>query len=99
LFEQGVRPPKARTWAPVGHTPVMTVSGNGAGWVSMARLVCCKPGQRGHLFYRGRVHHGRTGERRSRSEADYATLITAAHSQLQAPIILCWGNLTPTTAP
>ena len=27
------------------------------------------------------------------SEADYAELITAAHTQLHAPVILCWDNL------
>jgi len=39
------------------------------------------------------THHGRKGERRSFSEADYATLIAAAHQQLHAPIILIWDNL------
>jgi putative transposase len=45
------------------------------------------------LFYRVRVHRGRKGERRSMSEADYAGLITAAHQQLHAPVILIWDNL------
>ena len=31
----------------------------------------------------------RVGERRSLSEADYVGLITAAHQQLYAPLILC----------
>src|SRR6266699_388744 len=52
-----------------------------------------KPGARGHLFYRVRIHRGRKGERRSMSEADYARLITAAHQQLQAPVILIWDRL------
>jgi hypothetical protein len=56
-------------------------------------LVCLKPGTRGHLFYRVRVRRGRKGERRSMSEADYAGLITAAHQDLQAPVILVWGRL------
>jgi hypothetical protein len=90
---QNLRPPKARTWAPRGRTPVVTVSGKGSGRVSMAGLVCLKPGHRGHLFYRVLVHRGRAGERRSFAEADYAALITAAHHQLHAPIILCWDNL------
>jgi transposase len=47
----------------------------------------------GRLFYRLRVHRGRKGERRSMSEADYAALITAAHHQLHAPVILIWDNL------
>jgi hypothetical protein len=90
---QNLRPPKARTWARRGHTPVVTVCGKGSGRVSVAGLVCLKPGSRGHLFYRVRIHRGRKGERRSMSEAGYAGLIAAAHHQLQAPIVLIWDNL------
>jgi hypothetical protein len=49
---QNLRPPKARTWAPRGHTPVTVVSGKGSGRVSVAGLVCLKPGARSRLFYR-----------------------------------------------
>jgi hypothetical protein len=90
---QNLRPPKARTWARRGHTPVVRVCGKGSGRVSVAGLVCLKPGARGHLFYRVRIHRGRKGERRSMSEADYAGLIAAAHKELQAPVILIWDNL------
>jgi hypothetical protein len=90
---QNLRPPKARTWAPRGRTPVVRVSGKGSGRVSVAGLVCLQPGSRGHLFYRVRIHHGRKGERRSMSEADYAGLIAAAHQQLHAPLVLIWDNL------
>jgi transposase len=90
---QNLRPPKARTWARRGHTPVVRVCGKGSGRVSVAGLVCLKPGSRGHLFYRVRVHRGRKGERRSMSEADYAGLIVAAHKELQAPVVLIWDNL------
>jgi hypothetical protein len=90
---QNLRPPKARTWARRGHTPVVRVSGKGSGRVSVAGLVCLRPGTRSRLFYRMRVHRGRKGERRSMSEADYAGLITAAHQQLHAPVILIWDNL------
>ena len=90
---QNLRPPKARAWAPRGRTPVVAVSGKGSGRVSVAGLVCFKPDCRGRLFYRVRVHRGRKGERRSMSEAGYAGLITAAHSQLHAPVILIWDNL------
>jgi hypothetical protein len=90
---QNLRPPKARTWARRGHTPVVAVCGKGSGRVSVAGLVCLKPGARGHLFYRVRIHRGRKGERRSMSEADYAELVTAAHRELNAPVILIWDNL------
>jgi DDE superfamily endonuclease len=90
---QNLRPPKARTWARRGHTPVIAVSGKGSGRVSVAGLVCLRPGARGRLYYRIRVHRGRKGERRSMSEADYAELVTAAHRELNAPVILIWDNL------
>ena len=72
---------------------MLAVCGRGSGRVSMAGMVCLKPGQRGHLFYRIRIHRGRKGERKSLSEEDYARLITAAHHQLHAPIILIWDNV------
>ena len=50
---QNLRPPKARTWAPRGRTPVVRVSGKGSGRVSVAGLVCLKPGARGHLYLPG----------------------------------------------
>jgi hypothetical protein len=82
---------------------VVTVCGKGSGRVSVAGLVCLKPGSRGHLFYRVRIHRGRKGERRSMSEADYAGLIAAAHKELQAPVILIWDyvprNIIPVLCP
>jgi hypothetical protein len=87
---QNLRPPKARTWAPRGHTPVVRVSGKGSGKVSVAGVACYKPGTRARFFYRARTHYGCKGERRSMSEAGYARLVTAAHHQLHAPMILVW---------
>jgi len=69
------------------------VSGKGSGRVSMAALTCYRAGERPRLFYRLVAHHGRRGERRSLSEADYAALLAAAHQQLRAPLILVWDNL------
>jgi hypothetical protein len=88
-----LRPPKARTWGRRGHTPVAVVSGKGSGRVSVAGLTCYRPGERSRFVYRVRLHTGRKGERRSLSEADYAALVTAAHTQLHAPVILIWDNL------
>lgn len=90
---QTLRPPKARTWSRRGHTPVVAVSGKGSGRVSIAGLVCYKPDTRPHLFYRMVIHRRRKGERASLSEADYAALLTAAHQQLRAPLIVVWDNL------
>lgn len=90
---QTLRPPKARTWGRRGHTPEIAVSGKGSGRISIAGLVCVKPGQRSRLIYRIRLHRGRKGERRSFAETDYAALLDAAHQQLGGPIVLVWDNL------
>ncbi len=90
---QALQPPRARTWARRGHTPVVRVSGSRSGRVSVAGLVCLRPGADGRLFFRTRVHRRRKGERQSMSEADYAALITAAHRALAAPVIVIWDNL------
>jgi putative transposase len=71
----------------------VAVSGKGSGRVSIAGLVCTKPGGRTRLFYRILVHRGRKGERKSLSEGDYATLLSAAHHQLGGPIVLVWDRL------
>lgn len=88
-----LRPPKTRTWAPRGHTPVIPVSGKGSGRISVAGLVCVKPGQRSRLLYRIKVHRPRKGERRSFAETDYIALLDAAHQYLKAPIVVIWDNL------
>ena len=90
---QTLHPPKARTWGRRGRTPVVAVSGKGSGRVSVAGLVCVRPGHRSRLIYRTRVHRGRKGERRSFAEADYAALLDAAHQQLGGPIVVIWDNL------
>lgn len=95
---QTIRPPKARTWARKGRTPTARVNGRGSGRVSVAGLVCVKPGHRGRVFYRLRIHRNRRNERRSLSEDDYATLVTAAHHQLYAPIILIWDGVNTHTS-
>jgi len=60
--------------------------------LSVAALVATKPGQRPRLIYRTR--HGRRGGRRKGfTEADYATLLDAAHQQLGGPLVLVWDNL------
>jgi len=89
---QALKPDKARTWAPHGHTPVVRVSGN-SGRLSVAGMACLRAGEPGRFFYRVHVHRRRKGSRPSLSEADYAALIAAAHRALGAPLILVWDNL------
>jgi hypothetical protein len=91
---QSLRPPKARTWSRCGHTPTVTVTGKGSGRVSLAALVCLKPGQRTRLIFRMLSYHGRKGEPKGFKELDFARLLDAAHQQLGGPIVLVWDNLT-----
>ncbi len=88
-----LRPPKARTWAPRGRTPVIPVSGRGSGRISVAGLFCVRPGRRPHLLYRVKVHRARKGGRRSFAETDYAALLDAAHQYLKAEIVVIRDNL------
>ena len=55
---QGLRPPKGRTWAPRGARPVVSVRGAGGGRVSIAGVVCYRPGDRPRLFYVGYTAEG-----------------------------------------
>jgi putative transposase len=92
---QSLRPPKARTRAHCGHTPVVKVTGKGSGRVSLAGLVCTRPGDpRARLIYRMLVHSGRKGEKKGFREDDYAALLDAAHQQLDGKIVLTWDNAT-----
>ena len=61
--------------------------------VSVAALLCAKPGQRTRLIYRIHAGHRRKGERKGFTEADYARLLDAAHQQLTGPLVVVWDNL------
>jgi transposase len=70
------------------------VTGSSNKRVSLAALICVKPGQRARLIYR--VHHGRghgQDRRKGFAEADYARLLDAAHQQLAGPVVVVWDNL------
>ena len=58
--------------------------------VSLAALICVKPGHRPRLIYR--VHHG-IQRRKGFTETGYAQLLDAAHQQLGGPIVVVWDNL------
>jgi putative transposase len=91
---QGLRPPKGRTWGRRGHTPVVRVTGGSNKRVSLAALLCARPGQRPRLIYR--VHAGRghgKDQRKGFTEADYARLLDTAHQQLGGPLVVVWNNL------
>jgi transposase len=90
---QGLRPPKGRTWGRRGGTPLVRVCAAGSGRVSLAGLVCTRPGRRPRLIYRSRTHRGRKGEPKGFAEPDYAALFDAAHRQLGGPIVVVWDNL------
>ncbi|MEU7229948.1 transposase [Streptomyces chrestomyceticus] len=87
-------PPTRKTWSRRGHTPVVQVRGRSQRRFSVAALACYKPGERSRLIYRPKRHtdHKRGG-RRSFTWTDYRGLLTAAHLQLKAPLVLVWDNL------
>ncbi|MEW1914749.1 transposase [Kitasatospora sp. NPDC085895] len=92
---QGLRPPKARTWSRRGHTPVVDVTGSGSGRISLASMICVRPGERARLVFRMLVHHHRKGEKKGFEELDLARLLDAAHHQLGGrDIVLIWDNAT-----
>lgn len=69
----------------------MTAAGNVR--VSVAGLVCYRPGERSRLIYRTMTHRGRKGEPKGFREHDFARLLDATYQQLQAPIVLIWDGL------
>ncbi|MBG0831739.1 IS630 family transposase [Planomonospora sp. ID67723] len=87
------RPSKGRTWARKGHTPTLPVSYRGSGRVSIAALLCVKPGRRTRLIYRTLTYHRRKHEPKGFGEQDFPNLLSAAHAQLGGPIPLVWDSL------
>ncbi|EFG03801.1 Putative IS630 family transposase (plasmid) [Streptomyces clavuligerus] len=72
----------------------MRVTAAGTKRVSVAALICTRPGQRSRLLYR--VHLGRgpaKNRRKGFTETGYARLLDAAHQQLGGPIVLVCDNL------
>ncbi|MDT0470021.1 transposase [Streptomyces sp. DSM 41699] len=86
-------PPRARTWARRGHTPVIRVPGRSRRRTSAAALYCYKPGETARLIYRPRHHLLLKGARKSFSWQDYRDLLVRAHIQLGGPIVVVWDNL------
>jgi transposase len=75
------------------------VRGAGGGRVSIAAVVCYRPGDRPHLFYQLLVYRRRKGEAKGFSGKDYRDLIIATHRQLAGPLVWCWDNLNVHLAP
>jgi len=73
---------------------VVTVTGGSNRRVSLAALLCIKPGQRPRLIYRIHCARRRRNDRRKGfTETDFARLLDAAHQQLAGPIVVVWDNL------
>ena len=91
---QSLRPPRSRTWARRGITPLIRVRGGGTGHVSVAGLACYRPGHRSRLIYRLHLYRGRKGETKAFTWIEYRDLLIAAHRQLPGgTIVLIWDNL------
>ena len=72
---------------------MVKVTGSSNRRVSLAALLCIKPGQRPRLIYR--VHHARrhrNDKRKGFTETSYARLLDAAHQQLGGPLVVVWDN-------
>ena len=78
---------------------MVRVRGAGGGRVSIAGVVCYRPGDRPHLFYQLRAYRRRKGEAKGFTWQDYRDLIIAAHHNLSAPLIWVWDNLPIHLAP
>jgi DDE superfamily endonuclease len=91
---QSMRPPRSRTWARRGHTPVIRVRQGGTGHISVAGLACYRPGCQSRLIYRLHQYRRRKGETKAFTWSEYRDLLTAAHRQLPGGVIvLIWDNL------
>ena len=99
--ESGItlRPARARTWAPRGETPVVSVAGRGGRKPSIAGIAAYRSGQRSRPVYRIMIHRGHKGEPRSFGEAHFAVLLDNAHQQPGEPIALVWDGLLPAHRP
>ena len=74
---------------------MVKVTGSSNRRVSLAALICIKPGQRPRLIYRVHRRRRRRGDQRKGfTETDYARLLDAAHQQLGGPLAVVWDNLT-----
>jgi transposase len=59
------------------------------GRVSIAGVVCYRPGERPRLFYQLRAYRRRKGEPKGFTWQDYRDLIIVTHRQLAAPLVWC----------
>ncbi|MEW2426203.1 hypothetical protein AB0911_37610 [Streptomyces nigra] len=75
---QSMTPPRAGTWGRIGRSPVVRVRGRGSGWVSMAGMVCFKPGRRSRLIYAIREYRGRNDEPKGFGWRDFCDLVVRA---------------------
>lgn len=89
-----MRPPRSRTWARRGVTPVIRVRGSGSASVAAAGMACYRPGFRTRLLYRIHQYRGRKGEKKAFAWTEYRDMLVAAHHQLPGGnVVLVWDNL------
>lgn len=68
--------------------------GDHGGRVSVAGMVCYRPGERSRLIYRLHHYRRRKGERAAFTLNEYKSMLQAAHQQLPGgKIVLVWDNL------
>jgi putative transposase len=73
---------------------VVRVTARNSPRLSVAALICVKPGCRPRLIYRTRTGRRRLpGQRKGFTESSYAWLLDDAHQQLGGPLVVVWDNL------
>lgn len=73
---------------------MVAVTAAGTHRLSMAALICTRPGHRSRLIYRTLPStRRRTGRRKGFTETSYARLLDTAHIRLGGPIVLVRDNL------
>ncbi|MEU9193265.1 transposase [Streptomyces hundungensis] len=61
--------------------------------MSVAGMVCYRPGERSRLIYRIREYRGRTNEPKGFGWQGFRDLIVRARIQLGGPNVLVWDNV------
>ncbi|WP_106975536.1 transposase [Streptomyces violens] len=87
-----ITPPTTRTWSRRGHPPIVRVHRRSRRRLSVAALLCYKPGHPTRLTYRPHVDRRPDG-RKSFARTDYRDLLQSAPRQLGGNLVLVRDNV------
>jgi hypothetical protein len=72
---------------------MIRVPGSPGGRISVAGMVCYRPGHRSRLLFRLHRYQRRKSEEASFTWRDYRNFLVAAHHELGTPIVVIWDGL------